>query len=137
MQTTQEGKEKNEGRSYIVREEGKEGKVPQFHTAYDGWLVSDASGSGAASSSQAPIAVAESTEKRILKDKWDEDEMPEKSQKISNVCIGYGTSDNIGEAPCQEEDEEDLMKMRKNARPGTEQENALSTKERSTPPTET
>lgn len=37
--------------------------------------------------------------------------MPEKSQKIPSVVVGYGAADKIGEAPCQEEYEKDLQLM--------------------------
>ena len=37
--------------------------------------------------------------------------MPEKSQNISSVCVGYGASDKLGEAPCHTEYEEDQKKL--------------------------
>ena len=94
---------KNEKRSSRVSKEGKEGKVARFKQTDDGWLVMITSSPGAASSSQAPIGAPGVAEKRTLKERWGEDEMPQNSHKISSVCIGYDASDKIGEGPCQKE----------------------------------
>ena len=58
-----------------------------------------------------PGCTPEGSEKRTLKDGWDEDEAPEESQRISSVCIGYGAAGKTGEAPSQKEHQEDLEKL--------------------------
>ena len=68
---------------------------------------------GASSSAQGPTIIDSSmpSEKRELEDKSETSGMPEKTQRISSVCIGYGASDKIGEAHCLEKYEEDLKKL--------------------------
>lgn len=46
--------------------------------------------------------------RRDLSEQIDEDEVPEKSQRIASVCIGYGASDKIGEVERPREYEDDL-----------------------------
>ena len=87
--------------------QSREAKAPRFTEASDGWLVLDTASSEAASSSQAPAAITGTADKRPLQDKEDEDEMPEKSQKISSVCIGRGAADKIGEVSNDEEYDEE------------------------------
>ena len=82
-----------------------------FNSASDGWMELEDSSVGAASSNQGPFQVSVPVEKRELGDKKRNDEMPEKSQRISSVCVGYGASDKLGEVPCQTEYEEDLKKL--------------------------
>ena len=65
---------------------------------------------GASPSGQASVEATGATEKMSLKDGWGEDEAPEKAQKISSICVGYGASDKLGEVGA-EEYEADLLKM--------------------------
>ena len=48
---------------------------------------------------------------------WNENDAPEKSQKISSICLGYGASDKIGEVKSKEY-EEDLAVMAEEHRAG-------------------
>ena len=98
-------------RSSSTRREEREETVPRFSSANDGWLELDTSCPGTASSSQGPSVTAVARETRVLDEKRDGDEMPEKSQEISNVCIGYGASDKTGGVPCPREHEEDLTNL--------------------------
>ena len=96
--------------------------MPRF-SAGDGWLELDRSSPTAASSGYDPSSGSarppceplgsrgEQAEKRELNDKMDKDEMPEKSQKISSVCVGIRASDKNGETPCQREYEADLKTL--------------------------
>ena len=64
--------------------------------------MSDVSSPGAASSNQAPPLIAQprttsGTEKRTLAETWNEDEAPDKAQKILSICVGQGASDEKGE----------------------------------------
>lgn len=70
------------------------------------------SSSGASSSqAQVPDRQAEVQEKRVLETETGEDEMLNKTQNISSVCIGFGASDEIGESPCSRTCEQDLVDL--------------------------
>ena len=50
--------------------------------------------------------------KRELDDARDDDEAPEKSQKIMSICVGQGAADKLGKLSAKDY-EEDLEEMAK------------------------
>ena len=112
VRTRQEAREKAEKRSPRAIEEGEEDRTAKWYRmdAEDDSALPDVSSPGAASSGQAPVDTSVPTEKRLLKEEWNEDEAPEKAQKISSICVGYGASDKKGEVDAKDY-EEDLVKM--------------------------
>ena len=75
----------------------------------------DVSRPGAASSSQAPPpgaqpGITSGAGKRTLTESWNEDEAPDKAQKILSICVGQGASDKKGEVSV-EMYEDDLTNM--------------------------
>ena len=97
--------------------------ISRFKPVGDVWPEMDMSSPDAASSSYDPSAGnsvepcrttvprGAPTEKREPQGKDDDDEMPEKSQGISTVVVGYGAADKTGEAPCVAEYASDLQLM--------------------------
>ena len=71
----------------------------------------DTSSPGASSSQDHRLALGNNSDKRTLEDAHDDDEMPEKSQKISSVCIEFGASGKRGESPCLKSYEQDLIDL--------------------------
>ena len=65
---------------------------------------------GAGPSGVNPTSAPSTAEKRTLIEQWDADEAPDKVQRISSICVGYGAADKKGEVD-DKEYEEDMLKM--------------------------
>ena len=111
--TRQEERENAEKRSAEDENESRERKVVGRYQM-DGdsdEMLPDVSSPGAGPSGiNNPTSLPNAAKKRTVIGQWDDGEAPDKVQRISSICVGYGAADKKGEVNDKEYDD-DMLKM--------------------------